>query len=194
VCDVSAGSRAQQAAVYQLKITLKNVKPPVWRRVLVSGGTTLAQLHDLVQDAMGWTDSHLHLWEVGGRQGQRYGVPDPDLGWEDMRDERRAKLSSVAARGDRFAYWYDFGDDWWHDVLVEDVRPKAPGEDLPRCIAGRRACPPEDVGGPWGYADFLEAYGDPEHPRHEELIEWAGPGFDPATFQLEEIDGLLRRR
>jgi hypothetical protein len=185
-------SGRQQATVYQLKITLRNVRPPVWRRLLVPGGTTLARLHDVVQDAMGWTDSHLHQWEVGGRQGERYGVPDPDWGLDDVRDERRIKLSAVAVKGAKFAYWYDFGDDWWHDVLVEDVRPKARGEQLPRCIAGRRACPPEDVGGPWGYAEFLEAYGDPEHPRHEEFREWAGTGFEPEAFDLEATNELLR--
>jgi len=175
---------------YQLKITLKNVRPPVWRRVVVPGRITLARLHEVVQVAMGWTDTHLHQWEVGDRE---YGIPDPE--WPDpgLTSERRVRLDAVAVAGTRLRYWYDFGDDWWHDVLVEQVSGRKPGERGPRCLAGRRACPPEDVGGPWGYQEFLAAYTDPAHPEHDERRLWAGDGFNPAAFDLPGTDQALRR-
>lgn len=182
-------ARGNGTDVYQLKITLKSVRPPVWRRVLVPGRITLASLHDVVQVAMGWTDSHLHQWEVDG---QEYGTPSPD--WPDptLRSERRVRLDAVAVEGTRLEYWYDFGDDWRHDVRVEQVRGRLRGERLPRCVAGRRACPPEDVGGPWGYAELLAAQADPSHPEHESFATWA-PGFRAAAFDVAETDALLRR-
>ncbi len=174
--------------IFQLKIQLRGVRPPVWRRVLVPGEMGLAELHEVVQVAMGWSNSHLHEFEVGGA---RYGVPDPDWGLGEVADESRVKLFRVAQEGSRLRYAYDFGDGWEHEVTVEKVAGRQPGTRYPRCIAGRRACPPEDVGGPWGYQDFLAAVGDPGHGEHEQWVEWVGGGFDPAEFDVAAVDKAL---
>ena len=177
-------------AVYQLKVTLKGSRPPIWRRLLVRADTRLAKLHDILQVAMGWTDDHLHQFEVGGR---RIGVPRRD-GWAEVEDERRVRLGEVApGERARFTYEYDFGDSWEHQIVVEKVRPTEPGAAYPVCLAGRRAGPPEDVGGVWRYEVFQEAIRDPAHPEHDELREWVGGAFDPEAFDLEEVNAALRR-
>lgn len=175
--------------IYQLKITLKDSKPPIWRRVLVASDMPLSKLHRIIQAAMGWWDSHLHQFIVGDIY---YGVPDPDY-WHEVKDERRAKLNQVApAEKSRLIYEYDFGDDWLHVVQVEKVLPPDPAQKLPICIKGKRACPPEDVGGVWGYDTFLEALNDPAHPEHEMYKEWIGDKFDPDAFNLDEVNARLR--
>jgi len=149
----------------------------------------LAKLHDIIQKCMGWDGYHLHAFEVGGEQ---YGQPDPD-GMMETEDERRLKLSQVVARGfQKLSYTYDFGDNWDHTVQVEKVLDPEPGVRYPRCLAGKRACPPEDCGGPWGYGDFLEAIQDPRNERHEELLEWVGGEFDPEAFDIEAVNEELR--
>ncbi len=174
--------------IFQLKIGLREVRPPVWRRVLVPGEVTLGDLHEVVQVALGWTDSHLHEFEVDG---VRYGVPDPEWGSDEVGDESRVKLFRVAREGARLRYAYDFGDGWQHDVTVEKVLVPQPGTRYPRCIAGRRACPPEDVGGPWGYQEVLAAVADPGHDEHERWVEWVGGRFDPDEFDVEVVDKAL---
>lgn len=174
--------------VYQLKITLKDVKPPIWRRVQVKD-CTLSKLHAAIQTCMGWTNSHLHAFEIGGEQ---YGEPDPD-GMMETEDERKVKLSQVVVWGHKkFTYTYDFGDNWEHVIQVEKVLDAEPGVRYPRCIAGKRACPPEDCGGPWGYGDFLEAVQNPKHPEHEDMVEWIGGEFDPEAFDIEAVNQELR--
>jgi hypothetical protein len=171
-------------------VTLEGSKPPIWRRLQVPGDTTLGELHDIIQIAMGWTDSHLHQFIVGGSY---FGLPDPD--WDDMRDmkdERRFRLDQIVAKeGDKFRYEYDFGDGWLHQVLVEKIVPPDPEQVYPLCVKGRRACPPEDVGGVWGYEEFLVAIRDPKHPEHEEYRGWIGGPFDPEAFDLEETNDWL---
>jgi hypothetical protein len=180
---------AAPGRVYQLKITLKDSKPPIWRRVEVADDITLARLHRIIQVAMGWTDSHLHMFSVGQTD---YGVPYPG-GEGELRDERRYKLSQLlTAPKQKLSYEYDFGDSWSHEVLLEQLREPEPGVAYPRCVTGKRACPPEDCGGVWGYAEFLEAIADPEHPEHEELLEWVGGEFDPAAFDVDEVNAGLR--
>jgi hypothetical protein len=180
---------AAPSRVYQLKITLKGSKPPIWRRVEVADDITLAKLHHIIQAAMGWTDSHLHMFSFGRVS---YGVPDPGYD-EDVRDERRYKLSQLlVAPKEKLFYEYDFGDSWTHEVLLEKVLPPEPGATYPRCTAGKRACPPEDCGGVWGYAEFVEAIADPEHEQHEELLAWVGGEFDPEQFDVGEANAALR--
>jgi hypothetical protein len=175
------------ATVYQLKITLRDVKPPVWRRVEVKD-CSLADLHDVIQICMGWDGGHLHAFEIGGEQ---YSAPDLD-GATDAEDASKVKLSKVVGWGiKKFTYTYDFGDNWEHVIEVEKELPAEPGVAYPRCVAGKRACPPDDCGGPWGYADFLEAIQDPKHPEHEELLEWAGGEFDPEHFDIEAVNEEL---
>jgi hypothetical protein len=175
--------------IYQLKVTLRSVKPPVWRRLLVPGDVTLARLSDIVQSAMGWSNSHLHEFEIAG---ERYGQPDDEWGFGPaVKDEAKAKLFRLAAQGDKLRYSYDFGDGWEHDLLVEKVQAPELGARYPWCVTGRRACPPEDVGGPWGYEEFLAALADPDHESHAEMSEWAGGHFDPAEFDLEWVNTAL---
>ena len=175
--------------VYQVKITLGEVEPPVWRRVLIPGGYTLDRVHRVIQYAMGWQDYHLHSFEIDGIQ---YGEPDPD-GELVLRDELDARLDTVAKKGSRFSYTYDFGDWWEHELLVEDVFPGEPDERYPTCTDGARACPPEDVGGAYGYTDLLAALADPGHPDHEQMRSWLGRSFDPEAFRPEPATTLLRR-
>jgi hypothetical protein len=187
---MSPNENERATPIYQLKVTLEGSKPPIWRRLQVAEDTTLGELHDIIQVAMGWTDSHLHQFIVGGTY---YGLPDPD--WDDlheMRDERQFRLDEIAAKeGTKFRYEYDFGDSWLHEVLVEKIMSPAPEEEYPLCVKGRRACPPEDVGGIWGYEEFLEAIRDPKHPEHEEYLEWIGGPFDPEEFDLDETNEFL---
>lgn len=175
--------------MYQLKIVLADVDPPVWRRVLVPGGYTLDRLHRVIQYAMGWQDCHLHSFEVDGAQ---YGVPDPD-GLLDLVDELDCRLDAAVEKHDRLGYTYDFGDWWEHQILVEDVRPAASDWAYPQLVDGERACPPEEVGGPRGYATFVAALTDPDHPEHAETLDWVRPGFDPETFVSGHISTLLKR-
>jgi hypothetical protein len=175
--------------IYQLRIALAEVSPPVWRRVLVPGGYTLDRLHRVIQYAMGWQDLHLHSFEIGGQQ---YGQPDP-VGELAVRDELDARLDAVAGKGDGFRYTYDFGDWWEHEVTVEDVTHSEPDERYPVCVAGARACPPEDIGGAYGYAELLEALADWGHPRRAAMLGWLGRDFDPDEFDPDRATTLLRR-
>jgi len=175
--------------VYQLKVTLQHTKPPIWRRIQVRGSTTLPRLHDTIQVAMGWTDSHLHQFIIHGVE---YGLPDPDFA-DDMRSEQRIKLERVVTtEKDRFVYEYDFGDSWTHILLLEKILPPDPEIHYPRCLAGKGACPPEDVGGAWGYAEFLEAVGKSDHPEHDDMLAWCGGEFDPEAFSLGEANQALK--
>lgn len=176
--------------IYQMKVTLMDSKPPIWRRIQVPSDISLSKLHQILQAIMGWTDSHLHQFVAGDKI---YGVPDPDYGFEVI-NERRVKLSQVA-KGEKtkFRYEYDFGDNWQHQLLVEKVLPAESGVHYPRCLTGKRACPPEDCGGVYGYSTFLEAIQDPGHPEHQDMLEWVGGEFDPEQFDLEEINRALKR-
>jgi hypothetical protein len=175
--------------IYQIRISLAEVTPPVWRRLLVPGGYTLDRLHRAIQYAMGWQSYHLHSFDIDGMQ---YGEPDPE-GELALRDELDTRLDAVTGKGDKFIYTYDFGDWWEHEVMVEDVFPAEPEEEYPICVAGARACPPEDVGGAYGYTDFLDALADPEHPDHDQMRGWIGRSFDPVAFAPDRITTLLRR-
>ena len=178
--------------LYQLKITLKWSKPPIWRRVVVRADMTLDRLHQVMQLVMGWTNSHLHQF-VAGRA--CYGVLDPEMG--DVDDETLdegdfvvADLASAAKTG--FIYEYDFGDGWRHEVRVEKVLPPDAGFKHPICMGGANACPPEDCGGMQGYYGLLEALGNPKHPEHEDLTEWIGGPFDAGEFDLAGTNRRLR--
>jgi hypothetical protein len=175
--------------IYQLRITLDEVEPAVWRRVLVPGGYTLDRLHRVVQYAVGWNDYHLHVFDIAGLQ---YGMPDPD-GLLEVRDELDARLDAVAVKGTRLRYTYDFGDWWEHELAVEDIVPAEPDTAYPLCLEGEGACPPEDVGGARGYAEMLAALADPGHPDHAVMREWLGRPFDPNDFDAERATTLLRR-
>ena len=174
---------------FQLKIELIGIKPLIWRRVIVPETITLAKLHDVIQAVMGWSDSHLHEFEIAG---ERYGIPDPDDSFgPSVISEARAKLKGCLQGMASFRYVYDFGDDWEHKIKVEKVLPPDP---LPMllCVGGANACPPEDVGGPYSYPEFLAAIADSGHPDHDEMLEWIGGAFDPVVVNYDAIDQRLR--
>jgi hypothetical protein len=176
---------AKTATVYQLKVTLNDIKPAIWRRLQVKSDITLGKLHLILQDALGWTNSHLHHFEIVG---ESYGMKDADEFDEDLLDENRHKLNKVVDEKQRFTYEYDFGDSWHHTIVIEKALPPSPTVRYPVCTAGARNCPPEDCGGTWGYAEFLDAISNKKHERHKELLEWIGGSFDPEHFDLDETN------
>ncbi|MFG3555426.1 plasmid pRiA4b ORF-3 family protein [Micromonospora sp. NPDC047557] len=175
--------------IFQLKMSLAGVRPPVWRRVLVPAGYTLDRLHRVAQHAMGWRDCHLHSFEIDA---VAYGEPDPDGGLA-LHDELDVRLDAVLGKGSRFSYTYDFGDWWEHDLVVEDALTADQDERYPVCVDGQRACPPESIGGPSGYQALLAALADPTHPERAVLRGWVGEGFDPTFFDPTVATTLLRR-
>jgi hypothetical protein len=177
------------ARIYQIKVTLKWSKPPIWRRLQVRGDTKLGKLHQILQITMGWWDEHLHAFEAGG---VAYGEPDPDFP-SDLRQERNVRLDKIAQEGDTFRYEYDFGDSWVHEMKVEKMLNPEPGVRYPRCLAGKRACPPEECGGVPGYERMLEIVANPKDEEHEEIVEWLGGEFDPEAFDLDGVNDELRR-
>lgn len=173
------------ALIYQVKITLNMTRPPIWRRIQVSNNISLSRFHNIIQTVMGWSGYHLHQFIIDG---EYYGVPHPDYGFE-MRNEIRVKLNRVMfAEKDKFLYEYDFGDGWEHIIVLEKILPAVSGVDYPVCLKGKRACPPEDCGGVWGYESLLETIQNPAHPEHEEMLEWVGGSFDPEAFDMEQIN------
>lgn len=174
---------------FQLKITLDDSKPPIWRRVLVAD-CTLDVLHQITQMAMGWTNSHLHQFEFDG---SRFHDPrcELEVGYDDY-DETTVLLSQLVDNGcKKLHYDYDFGDGWSHTIAIEKKLAPKPTDKFPVCVKGVGACPPEDCGGIWGYYDLLEALRDPEHDRHEEATEWVDEDFDPEKLDLGEINEAL---
>lgn len=181
----------QRMPIFQLRITLEGVTPPIWRTVLASGNLSLKKLHRIIQITMGWTDSHLH--QFASADGKDV-ASDPRFGLDHARDEGKVKLRSFAPEvGSRFRYEYDFGDSWQHEIVVEEIRsPQGVGR-TPRCTDGARACPPEDCGGGPGYADLVESMQDPEHPERTRLLDWLGEPFEAEAFDLDSINEQLRR-
>lgn len=184
---------ALDTTVHRLKVTLRGSKPPIWRRVEVPSSTPLVRLHQAIQDLFAWED--YHLWVFDTPQGE-YGMPDPELGHGDA---ATVTLADVAPRPkDRIGYLYDFGDSWDHDLLVEAVGRAEPGVAYPRCLTGRRAAPPEDCGGIWGYAHLCDVLSDPDHPEHADKLEWleldSAADFDPTAFDADEVNDYLSRQ
>ena len=176
--------------VHQLKMTLRGSTPPIWRRIVLDGGETLAHLHAVIQAAFGWWDCHLHDFDIDG---VRYGIPDDD--WTPVKDERRVNIDQAIGNGARkIRYLYDFGDNWDHDIVVEKTTSAGGVATVPDCIGGRRACPPEDCGGLWGYSELLDILADPTHPEHEERLEWAGGPIDPNAFDPADFADNLHQQ
>jgi hypothetical protein len=178
--------------IYQLKITLLEIEPPIWRRFHVREDITLTALHDYIQGVMqGWMDCHLHEFEIGG---ERYGVPDheyDDVPEMRQKNEKQHRLCDLVRPGDVFLYRYDFGDNWEHTVGVEERLQADPDVKYPICIAGQRHCPPEDCGGSMGYEEFLEAISNPRHEEHKHYLKWVGGSFDPEAFDLKRANDIL---
>jgi len=178
--------------IYQIKVTLLRTVPPVWRRLLVPSDITLSNLHDLLQLAMGWTDSHLHEFLF---RGQCYGPTGPERRVAEAIDERKVRLNQLLVRvGAKIVYTYDFGDGWEHGIVLEKGLPVDPNMTYPAATGGRGACPPEDCGGIGGFYSLLESLQNPRHPQHEELLEWVGEDYDPKKFSIEAINQVLHGR
>ena len=178
-------------ALYQLKVTLRDIDPPIWRRIQVWEDITLAQLHRVLQIVMSWEDYHLHDFVIGRRT---YSVPDPEDAFNERKviDERHIRLRNVIPHvGMQFEYLYDFGDSWYHDLLLEAILLPEPIVPYPYCVAGQRSTPPEDVGGTIGYEDYVEAMRNPDHEEHEHMSQWRGP-FDPESFSVSDVNRQLQ--
>jgi hypothetical protein len=184
--------------IYQLKITLKGIKPSIWRRIQIPSTFTFWDLHVAIQDAMDWQDYHLHEFRIKTKAGASlvFGIPNDEtdylLSTEDTLPDWKHKISKYEEIiPSSFVYVYDFGDDWRHKVDFEEILPAEPGVTYPRCIKGKRACPPEDCGGAWRYSELLEILADPEHEEHNETKEWVESQkcglFDPDHFDPKEV-------
>lgn len=182
---------AARSQVYQFKITLVDTQPPVWRRVQVPD-CNLGDLHEVIQTVMGWENCHMHQFIINDEYYGLADFDDLDLGME-MNDEDDILLSQIVKAGKtaRFVYEYDFGDGWQHNIELERVIEPEPNVKYPRCVEGSRACPPEDCGGTWGYADFLQALADPKHPEHRDMKEWIGGKFDSEMFSVDKVNREL---
>jgi Plasmid pRiA4b ORF-3-like protein len=187
---MSEHSRGHDVIV-QIKVKLLGVsKPPVWRRLQLRADTRLDHLHETLVAAFGWQDYHMHCFSSGPEE---FGVPDPELGFI---DERRVSLGElIGGVGDRLRYTYDLGDDWQHEIVVEELVDPDPHTPYPVLVAAKGACPPEDCGGPWGYAELKEILADPSHDQHQEMLDWLAldnpSEFDPAAVETEDIEEEL---
>ncbi len=182
----SRGSRREKPYVFQLRIELLGVEPPIWRRIQIPSGATFWDLHVAIQDAMGWQDYHLHEFRFLGTK-VRVGIPLDDEplailpGWE-------LRVDQYLTHGEPLAlYHYDFGDSWFHEVRFEAIMGMDARRKYPRCLAGARQCPPEDCGGIGGYAEFLEAISNSKHPEHKKYLEWVGGAFDSEAFDVRRV-------
>jgi hypothetical protein len=173
--------------IVQIKIKLLGVtKPPVWRRVQLRADTRLDQLHEILQAALGWENYHMHAFSFGEEE---FGIPDPELGFN---DERRVTLGELIDLGARFRYTYDFGDNWEHEILVEELLDPNPDTHYPALIAAKGACPPEDCGGHWGYSDLKQVLADPNNEQHQQMLDWLeldnSSAFDPNAVTTDQLE------
>lgn len=176
--------------VYQFKITLKGIRPPIWRRIQVPETYTFWDLHVAIQDAMGWLDCHLHEFEmVNPSTGSNVsiGIPDENFGREVLPGWKQKIADYFSMENKQADYVYDFGDNWLHKIRLKTILPRQENINYPNCIKGKRACPPEDCGGTWGYEEFLEIIKTPNHEKHEEILEWIGGEFDSEHFDVREV-------
>ena len=178
--------------IARIRIELEHIAPLIWRRVDVSLTTNLRALHEIIQAVMPWENYHLYQFAVGERV---YGEPDPeDAVWgRKIYQAKGMRLGTLVERGlTELHYTYDFGDDWHHRVILEEVLDATPGTDYPLFIDGERIAPPEDVGGPPGFMDFVEAMAKPRHPQRKDLVRWYGGPFNPVDFDADRIAESIR--
>jgi hypothetical protein len=177
--------------VARIRIELQDIVPKIWRRVDVPLSATLFALHDVIQVAMGWNDSHLFEFDIGGKV---YADPQPyDDDWgRKVYKAKGIRLQTLVGRGvERFVYVYDFGDNWRHDIVIESVNDGEADIDYPAFVDGAWRCPPDDVGSSGGFMDFLEAVLDPGHEEHRRMLEWYGGPFDPKDINEAQVRRVL---
>lgn len=176
--------------IYQIKIELIDIKPEIWRRILVDSDILLVDFHRIIQTVMGWTNSHLHMFS----DGIEYYSPE-EFEVDNTIDSGTVGLDEILhEEQSQIAYEYDFGDGWEHAITLEKILPPDNQTQIPKCVAGKRNCPPEDCGGIWGYAEMLEVLKQPDHEEYESYIEWLGEIFDPEYFDKDEINTMLKRK
>ena len=186
-------TQPQEIQIYQIKITLLYTRPPIWRRVEVPSHIYLADLHQIIQIVMEWTESH--LWEVHDKN-KTYSDPKYFDEFDDIEivDSKKMKLFDVLKRAkSKIIYVYDFGDDWEHEVVLEKKFPPEIDVDYPRCTDGKLACPPEDCGGINGFYRMLECLSDPDDEEYESMKEWVGEGYNPEYFDIEGVNKALKK-
>jgi hypothetical protein len=177
-------SMKSPASIYELKVTLRDTRPPIWRRMRIRSDVALFKLHSVLQYVMGWMDGHMHQFVVGKTT---YGRVDREF--PECENEKKVLLSQVLRKPkDSLVYEYDFGDGWEHAVVLEQVLEAEPGAKYPYVLEGKRACPPEDCGGTGGYEHVLKVLADPRHSEHADMVEWVGGSFDPEAFDAGEIN------
>lgn len=180
------------AIIYQFKITLLDTDPAIWRRIQVPDTYTFEQLHGAIQTAMGWENCHLHMFRIGARSEIIVKGDDLDDPFGDNDENTFNGWETTVSRfltkpGDVTIYEYDMGDSWQHAVLLEGMFLKEKGVKYPRCLAGERACPPEDCGGTPGFAQMLETLASPDDPEREGLMEWLGGSYDAEKFDPQAV-------
>ena len=177
--------------IYQFKITLQGINPPIWRRIQAPESYSFLDLHAAIQDAMGWEGYHLHQFEVmNPKYGEEDFIGSPDdsgLGGVKVRPGWEVPIAPYFVRTAEAIYEYDFGDSWRHKITLEKILPLESGVAYPRCIDGKRACPPEDSGGVWGYEELLDVIKNPNHGDYEGCMEWLSDDFDPEAFNPEAV-------
>jgi len=177
--------------IYQLKISLDHIKPEIWRRFMVNSNIKLPDLHKVIQTVMGWYNSHLHQFRIDNTI---YSMPDEEA-YTEYVDYRKIRLNQVIdGENQEFYYDYDFGDGWEHTLILEKITTEDKKTDYPRCLDGKRNCPPEDCGGWGGYEDLLEIIKNPEHEEYSYMMDWLGGAFDPEEFYIDEINEMLREK
>lgn len=176
--------------IMQCHVWLLDSEPAIWRSFEVSDQISLDDLHGVLQVVMGWEFSHLYDFKIGS---DRYAAQFP-MPLEGTLDAATVSLASCQLKkGGKFTYTYDFGDGWLHQITIADLSPWNDDAELPRCIEGDRACPPEDSGGVWGYEGLMERLADPDDPEYEELLDWIGLDFDPDRFDVAAVNARLRQ-
>ncbi len=184
----------QDRDLLRLRVELENIHPPIWRELLVPARFSFWDLHAAIQDSMGWWDTHPHDFRIAdtlGGEDKRFGIPDEEWGFGDESQvaagwEHRV-IDHLDTPGDRALYSYDYGDGWEHRVTLLGIEARSKGQRYPQCVAGERACPPEDCGGPPGYAHLLEVFSNPEDPEHDDMQAWLSNGFDPEHFDPKAL-------
>jgi hypothetical protein len=182
--------------IYQIKVTVMDIEPPIWRRIVVPSKIAFFKLHKIIQVAFGWQDYHLFGFDF---ENATISLPDED-GFAEVRDKnaKKEKIDAYLEKGVEFGYTYDYGDNWEHHIIVENVLEGEQGQKYPVCLDGERHRPPEDVGGIPGYENFLEIISNPKHEEYNEMLQWSekdtgGKKFDPEYFYLAEVNKALAK-
>ena len=184
----AGGQRDRQlieSRCFKLRVALDDVQPKIWRQFVVPASITLDRLHDVLQAVMGWTDSHLHSFTIAGREF----TENPEEAEQGIEETGVILGALIRKPRSKFIYLYDFGDGWMHTITIQSVEQIPDGHTLDvTCLAGQGRCPPEDVGGPWGYQEFLQAIADPKHEEHQSYLEWCGGSFNAREFDIKEVN------